>query len=709
VITTTIISLAVYTTGVFATIIAVPGEFKFLSGRQKFVALRAFYTDGTNVVALENVTPNPFTLTNLQGCTVTGTAPNICVIPNSSAGKISFNVSYAGESAEADITFTSESQDVYTAPYAIKAPDFGILETHNIYNQATYNYDYGSGPEHYRHSSDGPYTHYVDLVNGNDANGLGSPSAPRKTIPTGIQAGSVIEIHGASTTDCGGTNCPQIEFSIVGGGNSSLPVYIRGANAANKPIVKQGLHIRSNYVIIENIDFDCSNPCEGCAPGNCSSDPEPADCHTTNAWILVDEKPITDGWETYHHVAVRHCLFRDYPAGVAGGVVAVGFMINHNSDSPNDSTHLIENCVVYDIEVRNFGNWLNTQSSADFFGVGFASNTRYMWCLDSNLHHIEGDGAVASRNNSESEPYPKPNQAPARDVYFGRNTIHSVKENCIDLKFANKAIISQNAAYTVRTSASSTGSAFNVLNNDANSNWPYSDNIWFVYNDIYDMQQGIVVTFNKFGSPPTFPTGAPARVYSIWNMFKYCRTYGATNLGYGMHIGDMTQVTVLNSTFYNCEVGVQVACNNSGLPDSYSQTTVKNCLFSHMLNETSYYSGVSTCTWAKLSYLDYSGHYQNMLFRINEAPNDPFSTIASLQSNTLYGDHSLTGDPKFTNLSNWDFRLEGTSPYRNAGILDNAIAEFQNVFGGAFPSIDHDFYGKTWTSNDKTIGATMRR
>ncbi len=694
-----------------ATLVAIPSEFKHLGGRQKFVALRAFYTDGANVVALENVSPCPFSVTKVEGCTVLGVAPNLCIIPNSatSTGTVSFKVSYAGESASAGITFSPESQGVYTPPYAIKAPDFGILQSHTTYQQASYTYDYGRGPERYRNKSDGPYTHYVDLNNGNDANGMGSPSAPRKTIPTSVSAGSVIEIHGISTSDCGGTQCPQIEFAVIGGGNPSLPVYIRGANAANKPTMKQGLHIRSNYVIIENIDFDCSNPCEGCAPGKCSSDPEPANCHATFSWILVDEKAVQGGWETYHHIAVRHCLFRDYPSGVMGGVEAVGFRVNHDSNSPNDSTHLIEHCVVYDIEVRNFGNWLNTNSTSDFGGVAFATNTRYMWCLDSNIHHLEGNGVIASRNNAESGASPKPQQAPARHVYFGRNTIHCVKENGCAVKFADHAILSQNTVFTVRVSASSTGSAIAVLNNDANAGWPYSDNIWLLYNDIYDVQQGTIIHYDKFGRPPAFPMSTPARVYVIGNMFKYCRPYSGANLGYGLHCGDMAQTTVLNNTFYNCEVGVQIACKESDQVVPFSQTTVKNCLFSHMSNQTPNYSSVSTCTWEKLAYFDYSGHFQNPRFRINGAPDNQISTIAGLRRHTEYGEHSLVGDPQFTNLSTWDFSLQGTSPYKNAGKLDNAMAEFQNVFGTTFSPIDHDFYGKKVLSDNMPIGATMSR
>ena len=79
-----------------------------------------------------------------------------------------------------DGTISITVSDCYAPPMAIRAPDFGVTESHMMYHPSgtprrlfIYEDDLLAGPVPYRTTSDGqPYTHYVD---GSDVNS--SPSA----------------------------------------------------------------------------------------------------------------------------------------------------------------------------------------------------------------------------------------------------------------------------------------------------------------------------------------------------------------------------------------------------------------------------------------------------------------------------------------------------------------------------------------------------
>lgn len=492
-------------------------------------------------------------------------------------------------------------------------------------------------------------------------------------------------------------------IELVGSGTLSDPIFVRGTSPGSKPTIRQGFRVKSNYVVIENFDFDCSSPVWGVG-------------HLVK-WISVRDVMTgsdPDMWDTYDFVAVRHCLFRDYPTGYSGGIGAVDFGVYRDEDSPDNDTDVITNGVAYDIEVRNFGNWQAT-GGHDYVGVGFHANTKYCWALDSHLHHIQSSGVGIHRSNVELV---KPNQAPAREIYCGRNVIHHVKEYGINNKLSMNLIASQNKIWRIRNSDSSQGSGIYIGNHDANKTYAYPDNIWVMFNEIYDCHRGMHNTFatDTSGDPPkvphplpTLPENRAARVYVIGNLFYYCLEFGATQRGQAINLQRGAQGVVLNNTIYKCNMGVfvQMASGENDYANETSSVILNNAMLDIVedgINDAHFW--LSYDSLRAFTTFDYNLHYGNVFFKITgESGGDYDDVDATLRDETGYGINSIKGDPTFVSAGGLDFHPDTGSPLPDAGTFYGAYDEFNRVFGNDFPSIKHDFDGNAYSGCTYSIGA----
>lgn len=382
-------------------------------------------------------------------------------------------------------TITIEVGDAFIKPFGLGQPEFGIEEDWD---------DYSRPPGQ---------VYNINLSEG-------------YTIPHTLHAGDVVQLTGESA--------PGGPLTITATGTCNKPIFIRGISlhSPGRPKLRHGLHIKGDYVIIEYIDFDASLS----GPQNSiwvqvseqggGSPPEPIESMGMESQAAMaplpppfDLCPIAEEADSTH-VAVRHCSFLDHPTGQqittgqSGGVVAVLFGARHAGPNLTDnSTTGTSDCVAYDILVANFGDWQAPCTGTpgdpedpldcptDYYGAGAEGNSVNTWVLDSVFHHIQGGGAGLSRSNALSQ------QRAARNGYIGRNVIHHVLEYGISLKMAVNAIVSQNDVYRIRqTPTASTGAAIHVGNNDhcnpnfnQSGDW-YSDNVWVIFNHVYDVQTG---------------------------------------------------------------------------------------------------------------------------------------------------------------------------------------------------------------------------
>lgn len=655
------------------TITMAGGHFGVLANRQKFIGLEAYKA---------GVEYDSFAFTITQGPAhgrLIGTAPNVAYVPDvdyTGPDSFSYEAKYVCTTLRRTIQLTVDTN--YDPPLGIPSPEFGIVESHRMYASATF--DFGLGPEPYHDAGNGPYTHYLNYQTGTDVgNPYGTADRPRKTFPADLPAGSVVEVHGSGFDSMG-------NILVRGNGTAAQPIFIRGANPLTKPVLRRALKVESDYVICENLEWDCRDF------GTTS---------TEGVWLFFRER--TTPLQTFHHMAARHILMRDCPANSLYGAAGIMADVSHVSGSPNTPTDLTQHVVIYDVEVRNFGVWNDFSGPTDYAGCGFAGNSRYGWLLDSHLHHIHGDATGVTRANALSD------QAPARNIYLGRNYLHHCKENGIDVKLCIDGVISQNVVHTIRLSESSQGDAITIHNDDATTTWPYSDNIWVLFNKIYDAEYGIT---HKNRSDQ-LPAAADSRSYLIGNLLFDIRTIRGQGAQSSSAIfnGPRTQDRVINNTIYNCDRGIWVGLSIVDEPER-CVTVVRNNIIANLTERVKSLTGfdathivVQPDSIDPYTTIDHNLHWEDVgEVRINimrpGLQDANYSTIEALFAATGYGAGSMVADPMFVDVKGMNFHLQSGSPALGAGWPDDAYTIYFAQFG---QSIDVHFDG-TLLPNPPDIG-----
>ena len=102
------------------------------------------------------------------------------------------------------------------------------------------------GPRARPGSTDVEVTHAAATDAGNP---YGTPARPRRTIPTVLPAGAVVELHGTYDT-------PHTSpATIVAQGTREAPVFIRGVSKESRPLARRGWEVKGTYAILEHLEF----------------------------------------------------------------------------------------------------------------------------------------------------------------------------------------------------------------------------------------------------------------------------------------------------------------------------------------------------------------------------------------------------------------------------------------------------------------------
>nr|AHN98034.1 hypothetical protein [uncultured bacterium lac193] len=230
----------------------------------------------------------------------------------------------------------------------------------------------------------------------------GTATRPRRTVPTSLPAGAVVEIRG-------GPYLLSSQVTWTGGGSAAAPVFIRGIGS---PVMTTTgttgeIVVAGQYFVIDGITFD---------------------------------KLIVQMASGLHHFALRRSTVRNY------------------SPSSNSSAVNVQgtDIVVYANEVHNNGDPTGAVE-IDIHGVKLGVGDERVWVVDNHIHHNGGD-AIQVGSATSAEPW-------ARFVYIGRNTMHHDRENAVDIKQSRDVIITENDMYGYSPRASSSGEAVIVHNN----------------------------------------------------------------------------------------------------------------------------------------------------------------------------------------------------------------------------------------------------
>lgn len=299
-----------------------------------------------------------------------------------------------------------------------------------------------AGDAAYMDAGNGPHTVYVDNSAPSCNNGgPGTLESPRCDIPVNIAEPGTVV-----EVHGGPYDFDEVKQVINANGTLGQPVFLRGVDDG------QGLPLLDNantfgfqgqYFIVENLRFEKTSVRTG-APG---------------------EMPYGR-----HHIALRN------------------LEIAHHPDK--NATALAGDHIVF------YNNHVHHNYGDDRHGTTVGRGSEHVWIVDNYFHHNGGD-AIQFCHGCRKDP--------PRNIFIGRNLMHSDRENAIDLKFGKYIVISENTMYGYKVapknskwcfdddshcgtfSSGSDGSAIVVGSDGA------PKNPWILYNNIYDSTQGIRV------------------------------------------------------------------------------------------------------------------------------------------------------------------------------------------------------------------------
>jgi hypothetical protein len=193
----------------------------------------------------------------------------------------------------------------------------------------------------------GAFTHYVDSTHAastDTSNPNGTAAKPRKTIPTSLAAGSVVEVRGGPYTV--GT------MGLAMPGTAAAPVFVKGVG---KPVITGSLGtvgITGSYGVLEG--------------------------------VVIDKLCVRFSG---HHLALRDSEVRNFSPSSNNSAIA---------GSAN-------NIVILRVWAHHNGNALGT-TEVDIHAVKFGTGAYNIWVLDSRIHENGGD-EIQLGDASGSEPW----------------------------------------------------------------------------------------------------------------------------------------------------------------------------------------------------------------------------------------------------------------------------------------------------------------
>lgn len=501
-------------------------------------------------------------------------------------------------------------------PIGIPAPPFGLSETHLMYQGSSF--DFGSGPEPYRDSGSGPYTHYVDNTNPaatDDSNPFGTPSLPRLTVPRDLPPGSVVEVHGGPYTYI---NYPDGTVAFSGQGTAERPIFIRGASSEAKPRFTHGgsgYYEGAAYMIIENLDL-------------------------FSFGILGASESLN--LDT-HHVVLRDCEVRGDLS--RGGVAVVTW-------TPNK----VHEIVVYRNKIHDNGD-INANYDQDVHGIGVGGEIDHLWVLNNEMYRNSGDGIQI---NCGADWVNGAGQC--HHIYVGHNTAHHNKQTGFWSKQAHDVIFSQNTSFAHRPGNSSYG---------AGMGFQYGpERVWFIFNHIFDCEDGIAFSSDSVEHPGQ-------NTYIVGNLIHDIHHSGEYNPNTGwsqaaiMTAGGVNRF-IVNNTIYDVDAGINAPGGGSYHIANNIIADVTESAGNHIFIEDE----GATVSWRMENNLLYEGgqaervRFQGQVY-----------SIAQVEQILGRGANNLNADPLFINPAEANFAIPLLSPAVDRGIADEVYQTFAALYG----------------------------
>ena len=305
----------------------------------------------------------------------------------------------------------------WVPPTGVPMPAFGVRESAPV------------APNPWTSETRGFY--YVDNTHpaATDAATFGTPGRPRRSIPTGVDPGSVVEVHG-------GPYVTSNNLSGGGNGTAAAPIFYKGVG---RPIVQSTVDHRNfgvwgAYTIIEGFTF-------------------------VNLQVAL----------VGHHVAVRDTEIRGMTPAPGGRAVYTG-----------NTTDV----VILRNSIHHNGN-NNYPVENDIHGVLVGPAAQRVWVVDNEMY-ANGGSSIQVNSNANL-------QSLARLIYIARNRMHEEGETGIAIKSGEDVIISQNELWGFRPTnyphSGSDGTA--ILIDDQNAWNGLNNRMWILFNYVHNSTVGI--------------------------------------------------------------------------------------------------------------------------------------------------------------------------------------------------------------------------
>jgi hypothetical protein len=278
------------------------------------------------------------------------------------------------------------------------------------------------------------------------------------------------------------------------------------------------------------------------------------------------------------------------------------------------------------------------------------------WMLDNEIYHNEGDGIQVGNGAGH-------------DFYAGRNVAHHNKQAGLHTKRNTNVIFSQNTVYGQRISSSSTG---------AGMGFQYGpQNVWFLFNHIYDCNRGITVSSNV-----VYPGQQSFLIGNVIHDIHAKETYphdGWSTVAIRVSGSPIDWVQyILGNTIYDVDAGIH---GDSG--------SIINNIIANVTNPAGreiYVEGAGAATSVLRNNLFYRG---GQPIRISWGGSWVYDLPGFQAAFPGVADGSLQADPLFVDPANGDFHLREVSPAVDAGAsLEPYFTLFESQYG---VSIAYDF------------------
>ena len=327
-----------------------------------------------------------------------------------------------------------------------------------------------------------------------------------------------------------------------------------------------------------------------------------------------------------------------------------------------DTSH--HDFVIYNNTISEYGD-NEAVSENDFHGIKPTSYAYNVWILNNTVYNLGGDSVQVGDATIDDAVRPE-------YVYIGGNTFYGNHENGVDIKEANYVFISENIFYN-------TVAPLTIIHNAA-------ADIWIINNIFRDSSNGV------------FSTSA-SNLYVIGNVFYNLNHTGIFNAtdsysydGRAIGAYSTTNVSIINNTIYDADVGVQLRAVNA------SANKVINNIISAKAESTGY--EIYVASEEDDVDLDYNVLYDSSGSVDIGWGGSTQRTLAYIQALSECV-NCIESNPLLNNPI-VDFSLNFTSPAKNSGTVSDIYATYLSTYS---LSIAIDITDKTRPVDSWDIGA----